>query len=74
MVLRPAHYNKQGIEALDVIAVALGDEGFRDYCHGNAMKYIYRAKFKHDDGGDEDVRKAIFYLRAMIGDDPRKDR
>jgi hypothetical protein len=71
MVYSPSHYNDTGIEAIDAIRAALGDEGFRSYCRGNALKYLWRAE--HKGNTRQDIEKAIWYLRAMIGDDPRLD-
>jgi len=58
-VNRPAHYNQSGIECIDAIHAALGPEGFRNYCTGNALKYVWRHPYKN---GKEDVEKAIVYL------------
>ena len=58
-VNRPAHYNQSGIECIDAIRAALGPEGFRNYCTGNALKYVWRHPYKN---GKEDVEKAIVYL------------
>ena len=37
MVNSPPHYNQGGIECIDAIEAALGKEGFRAYCRGNAI-------------------------------------
>lgn len=75
--IRPAHYNRGGIEAIDVIhAWGLG------FDLGNALKYIARAGYKPkgDDleaGRVEDLRKARTYidleLRRLAGDDDDTD-
>ena len=58
-VNHPEHYNKGGIEALDVIlAYDL------DFLIGNTLKYILRAKFKNKEL--EDLKKAKFYLDKKI--------
>lgn len=67
-VQRPAHYNQGGIECIDAIREALGDDGFKAYCLGNVMKYCWRHKHK---GGQQDLQKALFYMRFASGDDPR---
>lgn len=69
-VVSPKHYTVNEIEVLDVIRDTLGKDGYRDYCTGQVLKYILRAKYK----GKylEDLQKAEFYLRTLIGDDPRK--
>lgn len=68
-VNRPAHYNQGGIETIDAIREALGPEGFNAYCIGNVMKYCWRHKHK---GGQQDLQKAVWYMRFANGDDPRK--
>lgn len=71
MVNRPSHYNKGGIECIDAIREALGEEGFKAYCRGNAIKYTWRAGLKLNE--QEDLMKASWYNRMAAGDDPRKD-
>ena len=68
-VLSPSHYNNGDIECIDAIRSALGEDGFRAWCRGNAIKYLWRAGLKGDP--DEDLRKAVFYARMASGDDPR---
>ena len=40
------------------------------YAQINAFKYIWRAAEKHT-SPEEDVKKAIWYLKYSIGEDPR---
>ncbi len=63
MVDHPPHYTAGDIECIDAIKAALGD-GFRAYCKGNAIKYIWREAHK---GGNEDLRKARWYLDRLLG-------
>ncbi len=65
MVNHPPHYKTGGIETIDIIEAKLTREGFRAYCVGNVIKYITRAEHK---GGDEDLRKAEWYLKRLLGD------
>ena len=59
MVNHPPHYQSEsGIECIDAIHAALGDDGFVAYCRGNAMKYTWRQKVDQA----EDLRKAAWYL------------
>ena len=59
-VNHPSHYAEHcSVECIDMIRLALGDDGFKAYCLGNAIKYIWRHKFK---GGAEDLQKADKYL------------
>lgn len=56
----PSHYAEHcSVECIDMIRLALGNEGFMAYCLGNAIKYLWRHKYK---GGKEDVMKANKYL------------
>jgi hypothetical protein len=64
-VNNPAHYIAGNIECIDAIEAALTPEEFRGYCKGNALKYIWREKHK---GGDESIRKAIWYLDRLVGE------
>ena len=59
----PAHYQREGIEPIDVIeAWAL------DFRLANAIKYIARAGRKPGQSRDDDLRKAADYLhRARFG-------
>ena len=63
MVNRPPHYQGK-VEVIDAIESALGEEGFKAYCRGNALKYISRAGKKGD--AEEDIRKAIWHLERWI--------
>ena len=62
MVNSPAHYNKAGIETIDIIQSVTGD-GFESYLQGNILKYICRYKYKN---GTEDLEKAHWYLNRLI--------
>jgi hypothetical protein len=62
MVNSPAHYNKAGIETIDIIQSVTGD-GFEAYLQGNILKYMCRYKYKN---GLEDLEKAQWYLNRLI--------
>ena len=67
-VSHPAHYTSGGIECIDCIKAALG-ENFMGFLIGNVIKYSYRYRNKN---GLEDLKKARWYLdRAIkeIGDE-----
>ena len=68
----PAHYKRADVECIDAMKQITSDEGFEEYCHLNAFKYIWRCKNKQNK--KQDVEKAIWYLRMMIGDDPRGEK
>jgi hypothetical protein len=70
-VLRPKHYNQdEGIECIDAMIAAFGLEAIEAYCLAAAFKYLWRAG--HKGTKNEDLSKAIWYLRFAAGDDPRK--
>ncbi len=66
----PKHYTNGDIEVIDFMLSQFGWEAVRSFCILNANKYISRHSLKN---GDEDLKKAIWYLRFAVGDDPRKD-
>ena len=64
MVNHPPHYTKGGIECIDAIAASMTIDEFRAFLQGQVMKYVWRWKFKN---GKEDLEKAEFYLKKLIG-------
>lgn len=64
MVNNPPHYNQSGIECIEAIFAALGPEGFQAYCQGNALKYLWRHKYKGN--AVEDLKKAQWYINKII--------
>lgn len=58
----PAHYTSGGIECIDCIKAALG-ENFIGFLIGNVIKYCYRYRNKN---GVEDLRKSAKYLEWAI--------
>ena len=62
-VTKPAHYQRGGIETIEVIRAKLGPQGFGYYCEGNVLKYLTRWR---DKNGLEDLRKAGVYLDWLI--------
>ena len=65
----PLHYKRDGVECIDAMRETTSEEGFAEYCRLNAVKYIWRANNKQNK--EQDTKKAIWYLRMSIGDDPR---
>ena len=61
-VNHPAHYQAGDIECIDAIKAALTPEEFRGYCKGTILAYVWRERHK---GGDEDLRKAGWYLTKV---------
>ena len=63
MVNHPSHYNNGGIECIDGLAAAVtGLTGMEAFCTANAIKYLWRWKWKN---GKEDLDKAIFYINWL---------
>lgn len=58
-VNHPEHYTRGDVECIDAIRSALGADGFRSYCLGNVIKYVWRHRHK---GGKEDLSKALWYM------------
>lgn len=60
-VVSPQHYrdHPSGVECIQIVR----HMGFN---LGNAFKYIWRADLKHDDGGIEDLTKALTYIADEI--------
>jgi hypothetical protein len=64
MVNSPPHYNNGDIEAIEAIRASLGSEGFKAYCRGTAIKYLWRMPHKGHEG--QDAQKAIWYLNRYL--------
>lgn len=66
-VNHPKHYTSDpsGVECIEITK-------YRDFCIGNAIKYLWRAGLKQEDGMTdkqkqiEDLEKAIWYINAEI--------
>jgi hypothetical protein len=70
-VHQPAHYQGD-VECIDVMVQVFGWEMVRDFAIVNAFKYQFRCMNKHE-SPDEDLKKAVWWLRFAVDDDPRKD-
>jgi hypothetical protein len=65
--INPAHYQSEsGVEAIDAIHAALGDEQFKGYLRGNAMKYLFRCERKGSPL--ENAKKAEWYIKRLIAE------
>ena len=60
----PPHYNTGNIECIEAIKESMTPDGFKGYCKGNALKYIWRMSYKGKP--IEDLRKAIWYIERLI--------
>ena len=59
MVNEPPHYKTGGIDTLDYIMAKK-----LEYCVGNVVKYVSRAKHKGNEL--QDLKKAEYYLKRSI--------
>jgi len=65
-VINPSHYQRDGMECIDAIKAAVQNlSGAEAFETGAAIKYLWRWKEK---GGKDDLNKAIWFIRDMIGD------
>jgi len=58
----PSHYNKGGVETIDIIRTYLTADEYVGFLLGNVLKYKQRAQFK---GGEEDLAKADWYIKRL---------
>lgn len=70
MVNAPTHYTQGGIECIDAMQSAFGDAELEAYCKIAAFKYIWRCERKN---GNEDIRKAIWYLQKYLSLKEKKE-
>lgn len=70
MVNAPPHYTQGGIECIDAMQSAFGDTELEAYCKIAAFKYIWRCEKKN---GNEDIRKAIWYLKKYLSLKEKKE-
>lgn len=64
------HYMNGGLEVIDILRAKLTTEEYRGFCLGNALKYLFRYKFKGTPV--EDLHKAETYTR-WLREDLEKD-
>lgn len=65
-VNNPSHYNQGGVECIEAIKAALGQDGFLAYCKGQVVKYLWRAD--HKGNALQDAEKAEWYLKRVIAE------
>jgi hypothetical protein len=64
MVSHPPHY-EGNIECIDAMIEVLGKKGVIYFCIGNAFKYLWRCRKKHD-SPLEDLKKCRWYVSKAI--------
>jgi len=63
-VNQPKHYNQGPIQCIDALeAATTGLEGIEAVCTANALKYLWRWKYKN---GVQDLEKAVWYIQRLI--------
>tara|TARA_R100000773_G_C4221284_1_gene120360 strand:- start:8648 stop:8941 length:294 start_codon:yes stop_codon:yes gene_type:complete len=65
----PPHYGQGRIECIEYIKDFLSDDEYTGYLRGNIAKYLHRWRYKN---GLEDLKKARWYLEALIQQQSRK--
>lgn len=68
-VNKPPHYGQGDIECITYIKDILTDDELIGYYRGNVTKYLHRWRYKN---GLEDLRKARWYLDALIQQQSKK--
>ena len=63
-VNRPEHYNTGGLECIDAIRGMLTHDEYIGYLRGNALKYMWRFRYKKKP--IEDLRKARWYEERLM--------
>jgi len=63
-VHRPEHYNTGSLECIDAIKGMLDHDEYIGYLRGNALKYMWRFRYKKKP--IEDLRKARWYEERLI--------
>jgi len=61
LVNHPKHYTQGNIECIEFIE----DQGLgKEFCLGNAIKYIVRSRHKGNE--EQDLEKAIWYIKRRL--------
>ena len=68
-VTSPPHYGQGRIECIEYIKDFLSDDEYTGYLRGNIAKYLHRWRYKN---GVEDLKKAQWYLVALVQQQSRK--
>lgn len=64
VVNSPAHYTAGKVECIDALeAATTGLKGIEAVCTANAIKYLWRWKYKN---GVQDLQKAQWYINKLI--------
>jgi len=64
MVESPPHYNNGSVECIEAIEAMLSKDEYIGYLRGNALKYMWRFRYKSKPF--EDLRKARWYEERLM--------
>jgi len=64
VVNRPEHYNNGGMECIEAIKGMLTHDEYIGYLRGNALKYLWRFRYKGKP--IEDLRKTSWYVERTM--------
>lgn len=64
MVESPPHYNNGSIECIEAIEAMLTKDEYIGYLRGNALKYMWRFRYKNKPF--QDLRKARWYEERLM--------
>ena len=70
-VNHPSHYKTGKYECIEVMHEVFGEEAVKQFCRLNAFKYLWRSDRKN---GEEDLKKAKWYLDTLLLWDPEEPR
>ena len=62
-VNHPKHYQRNGVECIDMMRIEFGEDAVYNFCVCNAYKYLFRCEKKN---GREDIQKARWYLNYAL--------
>lgn len=62
-VTKPEHYNSGAVECIEAIKASMSLDEFKGYLKGNALKYLWRYRYKGKPA--QDLAKAQWYLNKL---------
>lgn len=63
IINNPSHYNRNGIEIIDVLKAYLTPEEFKGYLKGTNLTYLLRSPWKKQE--TDDILKAGWYANRL---------
>ena len=65
-ITHPKHYNTGVIETIELIKSSMPIDAYKGYLMGNILKYVCSHKHKNPAEPWKDLKKAEWYLAALI--------